>query len=128
MCLASKLVTELESTISKIQTEWEHLTEIQGQLERELNEAYHKLETAKFNACEGYYLAKEIQTILRKRRLVKDELHTLRRIRQHLDLSSIRHTLPKTKQCLNSIHKQRSKSTWQTDWDIDTYMKDLQIH
>ena len=42
--------------------------------DKEISKIYHELETTNFNASRGYFYAKSLQGLLRKRRFIKTEL------------------------------------------------------
>ncbi|MGD6876988.1 hypothetical protein [Bacillus infantis] len=87
MCLASKYLGEIEKVITDLRKDKAKLQRKQSEYDKKLSEYYHKLETAKFNACEGYYKTKELQSLLQKRRLVKHELHRMNQIEKYLSKS-----------------------------------------
>lgn len=68
----------------RVEREFRKLMELQSKYDRMLSEKYHELEGAKFNVVNGYRFAKEIQTILKKRRVVKGEVAKLLPIRNAL--------------------------------------------
>jgi hypothetical protein len=97
MCLASKYLSEIDSIITNIKSDMNKLNCKQSEYDKRISEIYHKLETKKFNACEGYYISKELQDVLRKRRLVKQELFRMRDIYNTLAVESLNCKLPKAK-------------------------------
>jgi hypothetical protein len=54
-------IKQLEGAFSK-------LNEDLSQCDRDLSQFYHDVEVKSFNAAEGYYIAKDLQQILHKRR------------------------------------------------------------
>jgi len=42
--------------------------------DKEISKIYHELETTSFNASQGYFYAKSLQSLLRKRRFIKTEM------------------------------------------------------
>lgn len=68
MCLATKL---LETQIKQLELENRNLLSQFSGVDKQLSEFYHKVEVMKFNAVEGFFLAKELQVILHKRRNLK---------------------------------------------------------
>jgi predicted RNase H-like nuclease (RuvC/YqgF family) len=95
--LASKYLKEFDSVVTNIKSDISKLQKKQSQYDKRISEIYHKLETMKFNACEGYYISKELQDILRKRRLVKQELYRMNGICNTLPLDSFKKKLPMAK-------------------------------
>lgn len=55
----------------------------------QLSNYYHDLEKSKFNACEGYYKAKELQELLLKRRKIKLELAKIQSVSTKLGINQI---------------------------------------
>jgi hypothetical protein len=86
-------------------------------------EHYHKIENMNFNACEGYYLTKQLQEMLRKRRIVKDELATLDTLRQTLDFKHMNNSINKSRQCINRSKKKASD--WQQDWKYTYLLEEI---
>lgn len=127
MCIASKLVGELESTIKSINSERRRLKLLLSKLDKEVNKQYHKIEQMNFNAAEGYCLSRELQVLLRKRRVVKEELYTLERLNQHLDVTSVVKTLPKTKKSLLDIHNTKKNSEWKKGWKDNFKAEEMQV-
>lgn len=81
MCFASKTIdTQLQEVENFKSKYFQQLS----QIDKELSEYYHDLEGKKFNAAEGYYIAKGLQSILHKRRKIKFELNQLHSLIYHL--------------------------------------------
>lgn len=87
MCLASKYVDQIESTMKSLKADMKKLSHKQSEYDKEINELYHKIEIANFNACEGYYLAKNLQETLQKRRLIKTEFYRMEQLHKYLTQS-----------------------------------------
>lgn len=121
MCKASKYINELESLTSRIQSDYDKLTKKLSDYDTILSSKYHQLENANFNACEGYYYAKDMQEVLRKRRVIKNELSKLQILHASLKNQNLHSTISKTKK---SIHKSTSSGNkfigkWQHDYNIE---------
>lgn len=89
MCLASKYLDQIEVMLEQIQGDMEKLRCKQSEYDKKLTDHYHKIEIGKFNACEGYYLTKQLQEILQKRRLIKSELYRMDQMHKQLVKSMI---------------------------------------
>ena len=98
MCLASKYVSEMDDLFNSINADIRKLSKKQSEHDKKLSDMYHKLETLKFNACEGYYIAKEFQEIAQKRRLIKSELFRLQMLSKTLKINDINSRIPKVKE------------------------------
>jgi signal recognition particle GTPase len=124
MCKASKYLSELDNLVNNINKDFELLSKKQSEYDSMLSDIYHKIENANFNACEGYYLTKQLQELLRKRRVVKDEFSRLNTLRQLLG-NSLHKQINNSKQ---SIGKAKKKSqTWQQEWKY-TYTLEEALH
>lgn len=81
MCYAYTSVTmqiqQLEGTLTRLRDDMSHC-------DRSLANFYHGVEAKKFNASEGYYIAKDLQDILLKRRKVKFEVHQIKSLLDQL--------------------------------------------
>lgn len=78
MCYASKYSKELEMLILNVKGSHEKMKARYLELNEQFNQKYHELETrSSFNAAEGFYIAKDLQDILQKRRLAKHEMQRL---------------------------------------------------
>lgn len=95
MCLASKYLNEINSIVTNLKSDMDKLGNKQSHYDKRINEIYHKLETTKFNACEGYYISKDLQETLRKRRLVKAEYFRMKGIYDTLRIEMFDKQLPK---------------------------------
>ncbi|GLI82587.1 hypothetical protein ANABIO32_02740 [Rossellomorea marisflavi] len=109
MCVASRYINQLEDILVQIKTDLNKLNKKKAYYDKLFNEYYHKIETAKFNACEGYYLAKNFQDILQKRRLIKSELHRMKSLQNYL-INTMSSKLPSAKRVV-----EKSKNTNQ-EW------------
>ncbi|PLR72162.1 hypothetical protein [Bacillus sp. UMB0728] len=106
MCLASKYFDQIEVMLKAIDGDIEKLCKKQAEYDRMINQYYHHLETTKFNACEGYYIAKNFQTELQKRRLVKGELSRLQTLKEALQSQAVNKSLHKAK---STVKKSKEK-------------------
>ena len=123
MCLASKYIGELESLSQRIKNDFEVLRKKLSDQDKLISEKYHIIECANFNACEGYYLAKELQELLRQRRVIKDELNRMNTLSISLKAQKLDSNLNKTK---GNIKKAKQKnSEYKEDWKYTYRIEDL---
>lgn len=109
---ARELYNKLEELTSEYVAEKKKLEKMQSRLDKEINKFYHNLESrGNFNAAEGYYIAKDLQELLKKRRVVKQELYTLRMVNNNLQFNKIESILPHARKCLNTIQKDQKRVT-----------------
>lgn len=124
MCKASKYVNEIDRIIRQIQSDRSKLGSKLSEYDKEISRIYHKIETMKFNACEGYYLSKELQTVLHKRRLVKNEGDKLKSLLQSLGaLSNVKNA----KNNVNKLIKKHKDYTYEFGISFDD-IKDEIFH
>lgn len=116
MCMASTYVRKIETITEELERDLNKLRLKQSETDKLVNKAYHKLETTKFNACEGYYIAKDLQNLLQKRRLIKSELYRMEKIYSQLEISKVKESVPKTKKMLKRS-KNRGKD-WFSNFTI----------
>jgi DNA-binding transcriptional regulator GbsR (MarR family) len=118
MCKASKYINEINSLISNLNSDINQLNQKRSEYDRLVSQHYHKIEHSNFNACEGFYLAKELQETLRKRRLIKEECERLTMLRNSIDQSQVEQKLCKTRKNINRLIQK--SNNWKYKWK-DTY-------
>ncbi len=125
MCIADKYLNEIDKLTNKLQSDIKKLREKQSEYDKELSSIYHKIETKNFNACEGYYLSKELQIVLQKRRLVKHELEMLFSMHDSLDLNRIINQIPKVQKTLNNRIKYHNNYTKKFDFQFNNIKEEV---
>lgn len=70
--------------------------------DKKLNVIVHNIEKEKFNACEGYYFANEIQILRQRRRLIKVELQKVRKAKETFNYNTY---LDRFKNSLQNLDK-----------------------
>lgn len=70
--------------IDDIETRTAELSQDLSNVDLQVTDIEHCIEFSKFNACDGYRLAKRMQDTLLARRKVKDEMHVMQLIRNHI--------------------------------------------
>jgi hypothetical protein len=81
MCFAYKSVA---NHIQQLEEKLKNMSKDISECDKSLVNFYHDVEAKKFNACEGYYIAKDLQRILLKRRKVKYEYNQIRALIEQL--------------------------------------------
>ena len=76
---AINLVQSIIDAVETIKQDMDTMNQRIKQCDTEISDLLHDIEFSKFNACEGYYYAKELQELRRKRREYKE-------YEEHLDL------------------------------------------
>lgn len=115
MCLATNYLNQIELIVEDVKGDMKKLNKKLSQCDKNISKLYHDLEVSKFNACEGYYFAKNLQELLQKRRLVKSELHRLESIHNVL-IQSVGDRLKKAKTVVEES-KNKHKD-WYTNFNI----------
>lgn len=128
MCLANKFLTRFEELAEDVEKEYLKLSKLQSVYDKKLSAHYHKVEGSKFNAAEGFYLAKELQDILRQRRVIKTELHRVRNLRASLNINSIKDATQSARKCLKKVYSNEEKNGLKHDWVSDYRVEDLELH
>lgn len=77
MCLASEYLSQIQGVFQEVEKKTRELNHMLSTIDKEISDVYHDLETRSFNAVEGYYIAKNIQGLVRRRRLVKHEIQKM---------------------------------------------------
>ncbi|MFO1442984.1 hypothetical protein KDN24_07100 [Bacillus sp. Bva_UNVM-123] len=108
MCLASTYLNELSKIQRKMQSDIAKISKKESEYDRKVSDIYHKIEISKFNACEGYYLSKELQDVLQKRRVIKHEGSRLRNIYKSLSLGS---RIPQVQKSIEKTIKENKEYT-----------------
>lgn len=85
-------MTKLEEVVVGIKDDYRKLKSKLIELDQDISSFYHRLEHENFNAVEGFYRAKEIQELYRKRRVVKQEIYDLNRVNDHIVPNLPNHT------------------------------------
>lgn len=123
MCKASTHLSEMEKLISRINCDFDKLNKALSKYDKLISEHYHKIESANFNACEGFYLSKNLQELLRKRRIVKDEYLRLSSVQQSLNCKDLHKTV--TKQKTNMVNARKKSKEWQQKWNYTYSVEEL---
>lgn len=85
MCIASERLKEFKNYIYILKQDRTRLEKQLGKIDKERSQLYHIIENTYFNASRGYCLAKQLQTVLHKRRKIKEEIDTLNSLIMNLN-------------------------------------------
>lgn len=127
MCLASKYLSKLETLVKEMDEDFKKLSAKQSEYDSLIVQHYHKIETTNFNACEGYYLTKQLQELLRKRRVVKHEMERIDSLKKVLGLRDnlTKDKINKSKHHIEKLSRRSAK--YQQDWKY-TYTLEEILH
>lgn len=82
--------------------------------DKEISKIYHDLETTNFNASQGYFFAKRLQTLLRRRRFIKTEIDKLKSTNK--EFQQIKELIHQSEQKMMS--KQNRYEVYSEGWNI----------
>lgn len=116
MCNVSEFVNQLENNLLELQAEEKKLKKVLSSYDSKINKIYHDLEVKIFNKHQGNAIARELQSLLRKRRAIKSELEKYNSVKQTLgglDQSKIKRANQNLKRLRNKNEK------YMSGWKID---------
>lgn len=122
MCIALEYLNQLSEIHNQMLADYEVLKRKQIEVERRLNKKYHEIEKQKFNAVQGYALAKELQDILQERRIVKHELNKMQTLLYKTGLQGFGEKLEKSKQKIVKIDNENKKYTKEFNVKLDSIL------
>ncbi|RYI30458.1 hypothetical protein EVU96_08580 [Bacillus infantis] len=108
MCLASKYIDQIEEMMNGVKKDMMHLRSKSSYYDKEISSIYHRLELNNFNACEGYYIAKNLKELVQKRRLVKIEYLRLESLHNSLKIQTIEKDIHGVRKVID-----KSKEKWE---------------
>jgi hypothetical protein len=125
MCKADNYLSQLEFLTSRINSDYKKLCKKQSEYDKMLSDKYHQLENAKFNACEGYYHARQLQDILRARRMIKDEVCKLDILRDSLGKHNLTKILSSAKSRISGSRTTSNQfiGDWQHTYNLDELLE-----
>jgi prefoldin subunit 5 len=95
--------------INNINEKKKHLKEELSMYDKQISSIYHELEVSKINACQGYKVAKRLQEILRKRRVVKNQLNEINTFFQSIEINNLLKKLEKTRKNVKNLINNQNK-------------------
>lgn len=87
MCMAQCYFDQLNKLNRSVTATYEGLNRMQSTLDKELSAVYHEIEAITLDTQRGYQLIHRLQDVLKRRRVVKDELARIRSVKLALDSS-----------------------------------------
>lgn len=121
MCLADNYLEQIQSIIVDFHNKEKRLREQYSTCDKAVIDLYHQIEMSNFNACEGYFYAKRLQEVLRKRRAIKMELQKLQSFNDNINLNYLKNAINKTKKKLKNkeVNTKHWKQNWNCTYTID---------
>ena len=83
--------------------------------DKEISKIYHELETTNFDASQGYFYAKSLQSLLRKRRFIKTEIDKIHSTNK--ELKQIKKLVQQSEKKV--LNKQNQYESYSEGWDLD---------
>jgi predicted nucleic acid-binding Zn-ribbon protein len=96
MCLAKDHLEAINNVMSNLERDYELLKSKQSELDAKLSTMYHEVEVLKFSGVGGYKKLRQLQILLRERRVVKHELAQMQQVMHHITPKSIIEKIHKT--------------------------------
>lgn len=109
MCIAKEIVNNLIQLLDQVETEYKNLTEQHSKCDKIEQDILHKVENSNFNACEGFYLAKNLQEVRRYRRLVKNEIPTMDALKSYINIKQLKSQFENTLKNINTAEEKLGK-------------------
>jgi hypothetical protein len=97
MCYATKFINRFDELVKEVTEKYHELSNKQSEVDKKLSEIYHDLELRKFNAAEGYYIAKDLQLVLKQRRIIKSEFTRIQHLMSTMNIKVMGQQLHKAK-------------------------------
>lgn len=88
------LIHSLSNKLMKVTKHCRKTRRLKSEIDKKLSEHYHKIERSKFNAVEGYYLAKQLQDILQE----QETIH-----KKHAENTQIKESLKDMQKNINTL-------------------------
>lgn len=111
---AQRFAELLKNTLIELKDRRNAHIQMLSTVDHEVNDIYHRIEQSKFNACNGYLLARELQMKLRERRRIKQELKNLKVL---VDTVQERTLIPKIERAQSYIgHDVVNYETYTAEW------------
>jgi len=118
MCKVVGLLEKMKEVQQEYEKERKQLNVMLSKIDRDINLFYHNLEKRSFNASEGYFIASDLQKLVRKRRVVKQEMFKLSALNSSLNIGELDKKLISAKKGLNKIRNDR-KDNYSSNWNIN---------
>jgi len=116
--IVNDYIGKIETLMQKYDQDCQKLAERQSYYDKLISEHYHKVETMKFNACEGYHLSKQLQELLQKRRVIKNEMYRLNILKKNIN-STLGDSRVSLEEC---TQRQRE---WQKNWKHEYTLEEV---
>src|SRR5690606_9797771 len=107
--IVNDYIVQIESIVQKYDSEYQKLAERLSHYDKLISEHYHKVETTNFNAVEGFYLSKNLQELLHKRRVIKNEMYRVNILKRNISA-----TLGNTRVQMEDFKQNHQE--WQKNW------------
>lgn len=123
MCLAIEYGQCLNDTIKNIKNDVEKLNKLTSEYDLKVSKIYHEIETSNLNAADGYKKYKELQLVLRERRVVKDEHIALSNLLRKLDTEQFECQIHRALQSTKA--REANSHLYRQGWDEDINIRSI---
>lgn len=114
MCIASKYLGQIDEMVRNIEEDISKLNIKASEYDKQLSLIYHRIEQEDYDVTGGYHAVVELQDVLRRRRIAKNERDKLKSIKDTLELNG-----NKLENANMNLHKLISKhNTYTNGWDV----------
>lgn len=83
MCKAKEIAEKLLNYLTEMELEYNNTCKAAIRADKEVQDLLHDMELTNFNACEGYIMAKKMQEVRRRRRVLKDDIETFKILKEN---------------------------------------------
>ncbi|WP_311078071.1 hypothetical protein [Paenibacillus polymyxa] len=106
----------IAQTIDDISNNYEKLKRLISEYDIRVSQIYHEIETKNLNASEGFKKYKELQFVLRERRVVKHEFSSMRALLVSFDIEATKSKIHKTLK--NSQKYEEGNQIYREGWNV----------
>lgn len=118
MCKVVGLLEKMKEVQQEYEKERKQLNAMLSKIDGEINIFYHNLEKRSFNASEGYFIASDLQKLVRKRRVIKQEMFKWSALNASLSIRELDKKIISAQKGLNKIKNDR-KDSYSNNWSIN---------
>lgn len=104
----------LHNKLLEIENYGRQMNQSLSRTDKEISKIYHDLETTNFNASQGYFFAKRLQTLLRRRRFIKTEIDKLKSTNK--EFQQIKELIHQSEQKI--VSKQNRYEVYSEGWNF----------
>lgn len=107
---------ELNSLVKRHDHEFNQLKVERFELEKVISKIYHTVEHNNFSDSEGIYLIRQLQDVLRHRRVIKNQLDGLSKVRNNLKMHDFKNHIDAANVSMERADMHEAIDDWQEGW------------